>query len=201
MKNSIFLSAILAVTFVSCENKRIQDPSKKEAPAALEEKSAAEEIMSMRGRGDLVDRLYEELVERDVVLKRLEVQIEELNDSKRDSIESFDKFDGKVKAYFSASERYVSEIKDSLLRNKVKLLLANNLKNYDSQMAKHNELIKVIAARETTISDLHNALKIVKTLPLIEKYQKDNLPGIKPLEGFIKQQDQAISLADTLLKR
>lgn len=201
MKNSIFLSAILAVTFVSCENKRIQDLSKKEAPAALEEKSAAEEIMSMRGRGDLVDRLYEELVERDVVLKRLEVQIEELNDSKRDSIESFDKFDGKVKAYFSASERYVSEIKDSLLRNKVKLLLANNLKNYNSQMAKQNELIKVIAEREMTISDLHNALKIVKTLPLIEKYQKDNLPGIKPLEGFIKQQDQAISLADTLLKR
>jgi hypothetical protein len=36
-------------------------------------------------------------------------------------------------------------------------------------------------------------------LPLIEKYQKDNLPSTKPLKGFIKQQDQTISQADTLI--
>lgn len=34
----------------------------------------------------------------------------------------------------------------------------------------------------------------------MEKYQKDNLPNKKQLEGFIKQQDQTINLADTLVK-
>lgn len=48
------------------------------------------------------------------------------------------------------------------------------------------------------IADLHTVLRIVRTLPLIDKYQKDNLPAAKSLDDFIKQQDAAIKLADSL---
>jgi hypothetical protein len=38
-------------------------------------------------------------------------------------------------------------------------------------------------------------------LPLIEKYQNDNLPTTKSFEGYVKQQDKTIELADTLIKK
>lgn len=132
---------------------------------------------------------------------QLEEKIDDLNSSKSDSIEPFDKFNEKVQSYFRSTDRNVSEIKDSLLRDKMKLLVASSVIKYNSQIARHNELLKTIVAKEMTISDLHIVLKIVKALPFIEKYQKDNLPNTKQLEGFIKQQDQTINLADTLVKK
>ncbi|GAB2670787.1 hypothetical protein GCM10027036_25140 [Flavihumibacter cheonanensis] len=52
-----------------------------------------------------------------------------------------------------------------------------------------------------TISDLHNVLKIIRTLPLIDKYQNDNIPNTKSLEDYLKKQDKVITIADTLTKK
>lgn len=197
----ITVSTILVLTFVSCNNKHTRDDPKQEIPKALEGKSSSYEIVSKRGYEDLVENLYNELASKDIDLKKLEDAINELNKSKSDTTELFDKFNKNNESYFNSADRHVLEIKDSLLRDKMKLLVANNLTKYNLLIARHSELIKIIEAKQVTISDLHNILKIVKTLPLIDKYQKDNLPNTKSLEGYIKQQDQTIKLADTLSKR
>ena len=82
----------------------------------------------------------------------------------------------------------------------MKVLIANNLTKYTSSTTKHKELLKIMETKSLIISDLHNILKIVKTLPLIEKYQRDNLPDTKSFEGFIKRQNETIKLVDTLAK-
>jgi hypothetical protein len=168
---------------------------------ALEDKNSSYEFVSKRGYDDLVESLYNELVSKNVDLKQLEDKIDELNKSKGDTTNLFDKFNGKNQSYFSAADRHISEIKDSLLRDKMKVLIANNLTKYSSSIARHKELLKIVEAKSLTISDLHNILKIVKTLPLIEKHQSNNLPNTKSIEGFIKRQDEIIKLADTLAKK
>ena len=200
MPTRLFISTLLVFTLVSCNNSRTQDKPKQETPKALEDKSSYE-IVSKRGYDNLVENLYNEIVSKDVELKKLEEKIDDLNSSKSDSIEPFDKVNEKIQSYFRSTDRNIAQINDSLLRDKMKLFVAGSLTKYNSQTAKHNELLKTIAAKELTISDLHIVLKIVKTLPFIEKYQKNNLPDTKPLEGFIRQQDQIINLADTLLKK
>jgi hypothetical protein len=189
------------LTLASCNNNRTQDKPKQETPKALEDKSSSYEIVSKRSYDDLVESLYKELVSKDIDLKKLEDKIDELNKSKSDTTELFDKFNGKNQSYFSSADRHVSEIKDSLVRNKIKNLVALQLTKYNSKIARHNELLKVIETKQMTISDLHNVLKIVRTLPLIDKYQKDNLPSTNSFEGYIKQQEDAIKLADTLSKK
>ena len=138
---------------------------------------------------------------KDIDLKKLEDKIDELNKSKNDTTELFDKYDGKNQSYFSSADRHVVDIKDSLLRNKMRIIVTNQLSKYNSRIGKHNELLKIIDAKQMTISDLHNVLKIVRTLPLIDKYQKDNLTDTKSFEGYIKQQEKAIQLVDTLSKK
>ena len=55
--------------------------------------------------------------------------------------------------------------------------------------------------RLVQISDLHIALKIFKTLPLIEQYQKNELPKTKPLEGYKESQKTVLNTLDSLTKK
>lgn len=200
MTTKIIILAIIVLTLATCTNNRNQDNPKQETPKALEDKSSSYEIVSKRDYDDLVESLYSELVSKDIDLKRLEDKIKELSKHKNDNKELFDKFDGKNQSYFNYADRHVLAIQDSLAREKIKNIVASQLTKYNSRITKHNELLKLIEAKKMTIADLHNVLKIVRTLPLIDKYQKDNLPSTKPFEDFIKQQDETIKLADTLSK-
>lgn len=201
MTTKICLSAIVVFILASCHDNLIQDKPQQETPKALEDKSSFEIVSKGRRSDNLLESIYSELVSKDVELKGLEVKIDDLNNSKNDSTELFHKFDGKIQSYFRSIDSNVSEIEDSLLRDKIKLLIASNLTKYNARIAKHNELLKTLAINEVKISDLHIVLKIVKTLPVIDKYQQDNLPSTRQLDGFIKQQEQAIHLADTLIKK
>jgi len=201
MTTKISIATIFVFTLASCSSNRTQDKPKQEIPKALDGKSSSYEIISKRGSEDLVESLYNELVSKDIDLKILEDKIDELKKSKSDTTEIFDEFNGKNQSYFNSADKHISEIKDSILREKMTILVANQLTKYNSQIARHNELLKIIEAKQMTIADLHNILKIVRTLPLIGKYQKDNLPNTKSLEGYIKQQEQTIKLADTLSRK
>ena len=75
----------------------------------------------------------------------------------------------------------------------MKNLVQSGLSNYNSLTAPHNNILKSIASKETSLGDLHIALKIIKTLPVIGKYQKDNLPNTKSLEGYSQQQTKTIN--------
>lgn len=201
MKKIIFIPVIFVLTLASCNTNNMRDKPKPETPKALADKSSAYEIVSTRSYDDLVESLYKELVSKDSNLKKLNDIIDGLNASKSDSVELFYKFNAKNQSYFYSADKHVSLIKDSLVREKMKTMVAAQLRTYNSRIARHNELLKLIETKQLTISDLENVLKLMRTLPLIDKYQKDNLPGIKSLEGYVKRQDEAIQLADTLAKK
>lgn len=200
MRTKIFIPAILILLVASCDNNPVQNKPKQETPKALEDKSSSYEIISKRSSNDLVESLYNELLTKDTDLKKIEDKIDQVNKSKSDSTGSFDKFNARNESYFMAADKYISQINDSLLKDKMKLLITNNVAKYHSSITSHRELLTIIAAKSLTISDLHNVLKIVKTLPLIEKYQSDHLRNKNSLEGYINQQDETIKMADSLTK-
>ena len=196
-----FFTAILVFIIVSCNNSKTHNEPNQELPKALEGKSSSYETISKRGHEDLIESLYSELVSKDNDLKRLEENIDELNRSKSDSTALFDQFNGKNQSYFSSADRHIGEITDSLVRERLRNLIAIQLAKYKSSTARHNELLTLINGKQTALSDMYHVLKIVRTLPLIDKYQQDNIPAKKPLEDYIKKQDGAIQLADSLSKK
>ena len=198
MKTKILVPIILMWILFSCNNSHKQEIPKQETPKALEDKNSSVEILSKRGYDDLVESLYNELISKDVDLKKLEDNIEELRRSKGDSISSFNKFNEKNESYFNSANRHCEDIKDTSLRDKMRILIAKNLTKYNSLILRHSELLKIIETKELTIADLHNILKIVKTLPLIDKYQRDNVPSTNSIEGYIIRQNQSIKDANKL---
>lgn len=196
MTTKIFLPAILVLALVSCENNRTQ-----QTPKALTIQSPSFDYTSKRGYDDLVESLYKELVSQNIDLKKLEDKIDALQKSKGDTLNLLNQFTEKNQSYFNSVDDHISGIQDSLLRDKMKALIANNLAKYNASIVRHNELLQLIQAKNLTINDLHKILKIVRTLALMEQYQRDNLPDIRSLEGYVKRQDDVINYADTLIQK
>ncbi len=201
MTTKILLSTFIVLTLASCDNTRTQDKPKQETPKALQEKNSSYEIISKRSSDDLVESLYNELLEKDKDLKKLENEIKILNESKGDSTELFDNFYNKNESYYSSANRHIDQLGDSLLKEKMRTIIKNSRTNYNSSISRHKQLLKVIETQGLTLNDLHTVLKITKTIPLIDKYQKDNLPSTKSLEGYIHKQSEVIKFADTLTKK
>lgn len=197
------ISILLLLGLLSCTSKPQREKPKQQTPAALnDERSYSAPTKTKRGEeGNLVARLYDELAEKDSALQRLENNIQDLQNSQSDSAAQIWNFKSKMENYYTSTDYALKDIRDSVLREKMKILITRNMERYNSRMEKNNELLKTIDNKNIRISDLHVALKITQTLPVIEKYQKQNLPATKPLDGYIRQQDKTLHLLDTLLEK
>ena len=134
-------------------------------------------------------------------MKELETEINKLTDSNGDSLEQFNKFNGKNHSYYRSARNHNEQIKDTVLKEKMKLLIQTSLTKYGSLVSKHNDILSSIEKKTSTLNDLHLVLKITRTIPLIEKYQLDNLPTTNPLEGYLKQLNKTTQYADSITKK
>lgn len=144
--------------------------------------------------------MYSELTDKTPELKDLEEMISKLEDQKSDSVESFKKFDQKNTSYYNSANQHLQQIKDSLIRKKIKSIIDSSLSAYNSKTRRYKNLISTLYLKEINLEDLHIVLKLVKTLQLIEKYQKENIPSTKSIEKVIEGFDKAIQKTDTLTK-
>ncbi|MFH6946229.1 hypothetical protein [Flavobacterium sp. FlaQc-50] len=175
------------VLLTSCRENESTDRNNKE-PKALQEKSI--DLGSLRSGNNLVDDLYQELVNKSPELKVLENELDELNT--RDTTDIFYDYDQKSDAYYGSANNYINTINDSVMKQKILNLLHKNQEKYVSRKAELENLIKTIHKKRIEIKDYHNALKIVLTLPLIEEYQKQHLPSKSPFEKMIEKENQLL---------
>jgi hypothetical protein len=201
MKTHTITFILIILTVASCDNSRTPEKSNPETPRALEDKNSSYEIVSKRGSDDLVEDLYNELADKTPELKELENQIENLNKSKSDSTYLFNKYNRKNQSYYNTADSHIDQMKDTALRDKLKLLISSSQTKYNSTISRHSDLLNLIEAKTSTLNDLHEILKVTRTLPLIEKYQNDNLPKTKSLQGYLNHLDQTLEFADTLTKK
>ncbi|WP_300599153.1 hypothetical protein [Niabella sp.] len=192
MRTIICILATGMLTLGACNHHRVQPQPVANIPKALEDHGASDQLISKREPDDLVESLYGELAEKDAGLRQLETTLDALNQRKGDSARSFHQFDAKSRSYYKAADQHINMISDSLLKDKIKKLVEEHLAKYNAITEKHQELLKAIDAKTTKLADLHAALKIVKTLPEIATYQKDNRPGTAPLEEYSEKQDGAL---------
>lgn len=203
MKHLPGILVIISFIVLSCNQSTKNDAPKPETPKALQEKNSTAELYS-KSRGydsDLVESLYSELTEKDPELQNLEKMIIELNDQKEDSAKTFNAFHNKNTQYYQSGDHHVLQIKDSILRQKIKAILDNSLSAYNNKVQHHKDLLEILLTKDAYLDDMHTALKIVKTLPVMHKYQKESFPSPKSIEGVIKRYDRTIQNTDSLIKK
>jgi len=198
MKIKFLLLPIITLIGLSCNN-RTND--KLDVPDALSE-SDSYELYSKRSQINLVDALYADLAKKTPELDQLEKNILAMKKSKEDSLEKFQSFNQKNSTYYEDAIVMKKEIKDSLLRNKINAMILESSLKYKASIKVQQGLINKIDQQIVAINDLHIYLKIIKTLPLIEQYQRTHDKAtVKPLEGYLKEVDKTLKLVDTITKK
>lgn len=201
MKYLFSLTLFVLITVSACVNSPKPRPQEKDVPNALTQQDGSFAIVSKRGSDDLVESLYSELSDKTPALKDLEFKIGHVRTSKSDSIKAFNEFNGKNNAYYNSANNHLERFSDSVLKEKIRGLIAASANKYNAGIQPYNELLNSIDQKTIRLNDLHTILKITQTLPLIEEYQTSNKPAIRPVKGYSKKLDEAIQIADTLIKK
>jgi hypothetical protein len=201
MRTSLIVIAAIGWTLVACDRPQQPAAPAPETPKALQENSDVSLLRMSKSRDkDLVEDLYKELAEKRPELNELEKAIGELPEKKADSLKLFDEYNQDNNAFYGSADRHVSQIRDSVLREKIKTLIAKSESAYKDKAARHSSLIDAINAKTASLEDLHLALKITKTITVIERYQNEHIPGTAPLQNIIRQYEKEIKKTDSLIK-
>lgn len=202
MKNNFAISVVSVFLLFSCNNSKQENSGKNDIPKVLNNESSSIEIINKRGRNfDLVEELYNDQINKIAELQEIENRITQLKETQRDSTATFEKYDSKNQSYFHSADEYVEQISDSLLKKEMKAFINASLKQYNSNILKHSNLMKEMELKTMTLSDLHIVLKLTSTMPVIEKYQKENKPSTKPIEGYNKEIDKTINALKQTIKK
>lgn len=177
MKALIPILIILA--FVSCNRpERIISPKNSETPKALQEENILEEVSSFSKRGDddLIDELYSEQVNKTPGLKELETLIDKGREDEVEAVDDFENYANKSSRFYNSANRHINNLADSALKAIIVALINESERKNRVNSNKIASLVDQIKINSSNISDYRTALKIIVTLPIIEKYQTANLP-------------------------
>ena len=195
---NIFGTIFILTLLVSCGGGQTENnkPTQQETPKALQDSKL--EIKSYSRSGDLTEELYQELVGKTPALKKLEDDLDVFIPKPNDLKDKFNQYDSKSNSYYNSANYKATAISDSLLKKKIISLIMTSNNKYSAKTAELNMLLKQISKDGATLNDHHSVLKIVLTLPMIEKYQDDNMPNKKEFKDLINQQEKLIIQTDSL---
>jgi len=171
-----FLAAILCITVLSAgrsKNYSSGDPGYK-------------------GRGNMVDKYYQELVNKSPELKIIETELRELQEKQQKLEMIFSDYDNESKAYYNDAKIVANAISDSAMKRSMMSLITKSNEKYASSVQDLNTSLSKFIKNDASITDHHRALKLVRTMAAIEKYQKENRPSSTEFNNFTKEQEGMI---------
>jgi hypothetical protein len=198
----IAISIILVFAILSCNHNHDNSiDGKKETPKALQDKKIDLGDISKRYNDNLVNELYHGQVSERKDLKDLESLIENTNTKKDDVIELFLSFKSKNDDYYNAATNYIQTISDTILRARLNSIIKASSDKYKGRTKNIETMIQQIESRNMSINDYHIAMKLIVTLPLIEDFQKSNIPQDSIFTELYREQGVLLNKIDKMTKK
>lgn len=196
MKPNFLTSLFVLFLLMACGNyrpKEVSAETQNETPKVLDDSKANVSSISKRYSSDIIQDLYNEAVEKDVNLKKLNDKLNGINEMKTDSLKRYSGYFQNNEKYWFSANSYISEISDSVLRNDLKEIFKKMESSYQSSISRHNTLMEKLEGKEKILNDYEILMKLSITLPMIARYQKNELPNIKTLNSIINVYDTLIN--------
>lgn len=183
MNRTLYLLAATSLLLLGCSQRKVIYTDEQAAlPKALQtENNGASTYLKSRG-ANLVDELYEELLQKDKNLQQIAQQLDQLKQEAVDSTQQYTAYNSRNTAYYSGAQYNLQQVADTLLRQRVLQLLQKSQGYYELRTKKHKQLLDSLRLAAATAADLQVILKVTQTLPLIEAYQDKMLPSPQPMD-------------------
>jgi hypothetical protein len=191
---------MIAFAICSCNQT---SPIKKEAvkeetPEALQDGYSISKVS--RSYSNIMEELYQELMEKDEALKKLDEEIEMQRSKEEDLQKLVEGFNSKSSNYYNAASGGISTIKDQDLQRRMLAMVAQHQNLYNANFKNLENWTDVISKKRVSISDHYTAMKIALTLEVMASYQKNQKPEVKEFQTFAKQEDSLISVVKKKIK-
>ena len=152
------------------------------------------------GREDVLERMYSEVVDRSSSLKQLEKELEQNEEQHAELRTRIETYHQISKLYYAAAEQKIKGIGDSSLSKRMRSLVVQSDHSYRQRTAELNRIQVLLQEKSITIQEYHLALKILTTLPEIEKYQKEKLPSVQEFEALLNKMEDSRQKLGTRIK-
>ena len=189
MKKIILASTLIFI--FSC--KKDNPIENKIVEKAAENTESSFPIKRMSYSEDILNGMYSELMKNDSELKKLDDKINLLQQDSKKMKEIYQDVINNSDNYYTSAQNKAKTIQDSTLKKEILNLVKNSSEKFDLKKNKLEELTKQVNLNYNKIYSFYNVIKIRKTLPEIEKYQKANPIKTDSLNNFINKQNQLLN--------
>lgn len=164
-----------------------------QTPEVLEEKELFSGSMEFkRGYSNILEDLFQEAVEKNLLLEDLKANIKNFEKQKQDSLQPYYTYLHNNKNYWSSANSLIDKINDSTLNASLKKQFKKLEVNYQSSIKSLTDEKELINKKEKVFQDKYSVLKLMVTLNMIENYQKNEKPSLKTLENIKSDQEKII---------
>lgn len=199
IKKNFYFTLIIALISVSCSHRdkkaeNIPAQVQTQTPKVLEDNSsdADSRLISKRNTADIIQRLFEEAISKDSNLKNLVERVEKISKTKEDSLEPYNKYLETNKNYWSSSDEYINQLKDTTIKREMKEAFAILEMKYKKYISLHNLRAEQIDSKSNILSDKMILMKLIVTSQMIYNYQKNELQNIETFNRLIKSYNDLI---------
>jgi hypothetical protein len=129
------------------------------------------------GRGNLVEELYHQAERQNSTLENIANDIERFYKKKSDALEKYNVFAAYHNQYYTDAKFSITEINDSTIKEKAANVIKTSETAYRTKLVDWQNTIATLYKQEQELKDLQQLLKIMTTVPIIEKAQNSDLPS------------------------
>ena len=186
----IFLLSAFSLLIISCKESKTNDKEIVEKAADNTESSFP--IKRMSNSQNILDGIYSELIKNDSQLKKLDEKVASIQNDSRIIEKIYDDVIKNSTDYYILADN-AKTISDSILKKEILKLVNNSSEKFDLKKDKIEELKKQVRHNNYKTYSFYQALKIKKTIPEIEKYQRTHPLKTDSLTQFINKQNQLLN--------
>lgn len=175
-------------------------------PDAFRNKSAIDlDLTYERKTTNIIDKLFKEYLETNPVLKNYIQKFDDLNFKYLKDIHSYNYFNENNVLYYSTAHELANSFTDSVFAQVLINELEKSEAKYLQLTQNHFNILTQINSEKLSINDLISAIKILRTIEIIENYQNNNLPALDTIQKdyneylFIKREISNQFTKDTIV--
>jgi hypothetical protein len=198
MKNQLFITILISIIIIaSCSNKKkritdeseIQNPTPEILDNNRDLKAAS---ISRSYRADIIQELYQEAMNKNEKLKKLNNRINEIDGIKVDSLEQYNKFIQTNRNYYETVNEYINQLSDSTIKSELKEIFKVIENKYRVRASKLVSVVETIDSKSKFLNDQVILMKLLITEPMISNYQINESPNIETINNLVKKYDSLI---------
>jgi hypothetical protein len=140
------------------------------------------------GYDDIVEEYYKDLLSKNADLKKLEEDVKAFKAKRNDLYRKFDNYHQPSSEYYLTAKSKIDKFANQELKKRILDQITKSEEKYQIKKQPLEDLLTVLKAEAISLEEHYTALKIIKTIPLIESHQERNLPTKELFQDAVKEQ-------------